>query len=383
MTLWQAITWDTVRAGGLTAYVILTLSVIMGLALSMQLQSPSKWPRLINNELHNFLTLLVLIFVIIHVLAAWIDPFTHFGLNEVLIPLASHYRPIWMAAGIIALYLGLAIGLSTWVRPLIGYSWWRRLHVFTLLIYVLATIHGIASGNDTQSLWTMGIYIFSITLVGGFLVRRLLVPATARGRAHPALATITGIVILGIVLWAALGPFQASWQAGSVQAATSTSSSAASNNNKNNPGGTQQQNDPFAAPFTASMQGQVTQSQAGTNGQETIRMDTTLSDGAQGAITIVLQGQPGNDGLTITSTQVTLGQNSNTPLYQGTLTSIRGERRINMTALLSKLGDQSATNAHQLQLQMQLRISGTQVSGSVQSTPATQGTQQNPQQETI
>src|SRR5450631_1037749 len=120
MTLWEAVTWDITRAGGFTAYILATLSVVIGLALSMQWQSPGKWPRLINNEMHNFLTLLTLIFVVIHVLIAWIDPYTKFGWNEIFIPLVSHYQPLGMALGIITLYLGLAIALSTWVRPKIG-----------------------------------------------------------------------------------------------------------------------------------------------------------------------------------------------------------------------------------------------------------------------
>src|SRR5437588_12160310 len=148
-TIWQTVTWDVARAGGFTAYVLLTLAVVVGLALSTQLQSPSRWPRLINSELHNFLSLLRPIFMVVHVLAVWIDPFTRFGWNEIFIPFASHYRPEWMALGIVALYLGIAIGISTWLRSRIGYTWWRRLHVLTLGIYVLFTIHGIDSGSDT------------------------------------------------------------------------------------------------------------------------------------------------------------------------------------------------------------------------------------------
>ncbi|HEY0755629.1 MAG TPA: ferric reductase-like transmembrane domain-containing protein [Ktedonobacteraceae bacterium] len=173
-TLWASVTWNVARAGGFTAYVLLTLAVIIGLALSTQMQSPARWPRLINNELHNFLTLLSAIFLGVHILATWIDPFTSFGWNEMLIPFASHYRPSWMAFGIISLYLSLAIGLSTWIRPRIGYKWWRRLHVLTLGIFILATIHGLGSGSDTQTPWALGIYIASSLLVGLLLWRRLL-----------------------------------------------------------------------------------------------------------------------------------------------------------------------------------------------------------------
>lgn len=172
-TIWQSVTWNIARAGGFTSYILLALSVIVGLALSTQLQSPGRWPRLLNSELHNFLTLLGTIFLGVHILAVWLDPFTHFRWDELLIPFASHYRPEWMALGIVGLYLGIAIGISTWLRPHIGYKWWRRLHVLTLAIFVLATVHGIGTGSDTQTAWGLGLYLVSIALVGALFVRRV------------------------------------------------------------------------------------------------------------------------------------------------------------------------------------------------------------------
>lgn len=181
-TIWQSVTWDVARAGGFTAYILLTLSVIVGLALSTQIQSPSRWPRLLNSELHNFLTLLGTIFLVVHILATWVDPFTNFGWNEIFIPFASHYRPEWMAFGIVALYLGIAIGISTWLRPHIGYKLWRSLHILTLGVFALATIHGIGSGSDTQTPWALGIYLVSIVLVGSLLFRRVFL--SRRKRKH-------------------------------------------------------------------------------------------------------------------------------------------------------------------------------------------------------
>ncbi len=185
MTIWQTVTWDVARAGGFTSYILLTLAVIVGLALSLQLQSPRRWPRLLNNELHNFLTLLSSIFIIVHVLAVWVDPFTKFGWTDIFIPLTSNYRPVWMAFGIVALYLGIAIGISTWLRPLIGYTWWRRLHVLTLFIYAIVTIHGIGSGSDTHTWWGLGIYLVSLILVGSLFCRRLFAP-TKKQKHAPA-----------------------------------------------------------------------------------------------------------------------------------------------------------------------------------------------------
>jgi methionine sulfoxide reductase heme-binding subunit len=184
-TIWQNITWDIARAGGFTAYILLALSVIVGLALSTQIQSSRRWPRLLNSELHNFLMLLSTIFLGVHILATWIDPFTKFSWNEMLIPLTSHYRPEWMAFGIVALYLGIAIGISTWIRPLIGYKVWRKLHILTLGVFALATIHGLGTGSDTQTQWAMGIYLVSTVVVGLLLCRRLYL-ARRKSKAYPA-----------------------------------------------------------------------------------------------------------------------------------------------------------------------------------------------------
>jgi predicted ferric reductase len=180
MSVWETITWDVARAGGLTAFVLLALAVMIGLALSLKLQSP-RWPRIINSELHNFATLLATIFTGVHVLAVAIDPFTHFGLNELLVPLASHYRPVWMAFGIVGLYLGIAIGISTWLRPKIGYTLWRRLHVLTLVLYGLVTVHGITTGSDTGAWWTWAIYLGSLAVVSTLLAMRLLAPHETPG----------------------------------------------------------------------------------------------------------------------------------------------------------------------------------------------------------
>lgn len=186
MKLLQAVTWSVARSGGITAFILLTLAVAMGLALSARLQSPHRWPRLINNELHNFLTLLAVIFTLIHILAVWIDPFMHFGIGEILVPFVSHYRTVWMGIGIVAFYLGLAIWLSTWLRTRIGYKWWRRLHILTILIYALTVLHSVGTGSDTQTWWGLGIAFVSVALVGSLLIFRIAASQGTSKRPHAA-----------------------------------------------------------------------------------------------------------------------------------------------------------------------------------------------------
>ena len=382
MSIWQTVTWNVARTGGFTAYILLTLAVAIGLALTMQLQSPSYWPRLINNELHNFVTLLSVVFVSIHILAVWVDPFTRFGWNEVFIPFVSHYRATWMSLGIIALYLGIAIGISTWLRPLIGYSWWRRLHVLTLVVFGLVTLHGIATGSDTQTWWGLVIYGGSIALVGGLLCWRLLVPVNDRARPHPVMATLVGLTILAGLIFTVAGPLRPGWNAlanGATSGNTIAQSAVPTPTQQapsTSPGGS----NPFTSAFTASFQGTLAQNGPDSNGNVILHMNATLSDGAQGVLIIVMQGTQESvrgqgDGLSITSTQVKLGQDATKPLYQGYLTDLRSnEVRWRMSALLSNVG--AGMDRLQVQIEMQVDSSG-QVAGVIQGIPV-QGSPSNP-----
>jgi predicted ferric reductase len=183
MSIWYSIVWDTARASGLTAYLLGTLAVIVGLMLSLKWQSPRWWPRLINNEMHNFLSLLSVIFVVIHVASVWIDPFTRFGWAAIFIPFVSNYRPLGMALGIVGLYLGLALSASVWLRPKIGYLWWRRIHYLTLLVYVFILIHVLLTGTDAHASWVVVLYVSASSCVGILLLIRIITAVRTRNRA--------------------------------------------------------------------------------------------------------------------------------------------------------------------------------------------------------
>jgi hypothetical protein len=243
---WSTVTWTAARAGGITAYLLLALSVVLGLALAMRWQHP-KWPRLITNELHRFLTLLSLSFIGVHVAAVWLDPFTRFGWQEVFVPLASHYRPLWVALGIVAGYLGVAVWISTQLRPWIGHRWWRRLHFATFAVYALSTVHGIAAGSDAHTPWAIGLYSGSLFLVGALLAARLLTPIGVHGQAHPKLVVLAGLALVSGMVWAASGPWQPGWSG----AANTAQENGASTTAVSSPGlgvlpaqGTQMQRDP-------------------------------------------------------------------------------------------------------------------------------------------
>lgn len=360
---WSTVTWDVARTSGIVAYVLLSLSVALGLALSLRWQT-RRWPRLITNEMHGFLTVLSLVFIAVHGLAVWIDPFMKFGWTEIVVPMMSHYRPLWVAFGIVAAYLCVAIWISTQLRPHIGYTWWRRLHTLTFAVYVLATIHGIGTGSDTQTPWALGLYAGSGLLVGGLLVYRLLTPLGARRRAYPNLAGLVAMVMVGCALWTATGPARAGWNAianngqgsgarGQIAAQTTTTTRALH----------------ISSPFTASLQGTMTQGSPAADGTVTVRIATTLTDGTRRTLNVVMQGQPDDTGnLSVTATHVTLAPAGGTPAYQGTVTNLESVGALRLSALLN--GTASGSNGLQLLIELRTAQNG-QVSGVVQATPVT------------
>jgi DMSO/TMAO reductase YedYZ heme-binding membrane subunit len=204
----SGLTWEVARAGGFMAYGLLTASVAIGLVVSLKWRSP-RWTRFVTTELHRFVTLLALVFTGLHTLAVTIDPFIRFTPAEVLVPFVSHYRPLWIALGIVGAYLVIAVYASEWLRPHVGYAWWRRFHYLSFVAFGLALVHGLGTGSDARTPWAIAVYAGSAVLVGALVAVRAL-PSTGE-RKHPLVASAAASALIVAILWASQGPLQPGW----------------------------------------------------------------------------------------------------------------------------------------------------------------------------
>jgi sulfoxide reductase heme-binding subunit YedZ len=179
--------WLLARASGLTAYVMLTLSVLAGLMLKSRPFRSLK-PAAVT-DLHRILALLGLGALAGHAAALVLDSTVHVGIPGLFIPGLISYRPVWTSLGVLAAELMVLVYASFSVRKRIGTKNWRRLHWATYALFGLATAHGLAAGTDSSRPWAFGIYVTAIATVAAATTWRVLVPPTpARTRRRPATA---------------------------------------------------------------------------------------------------------------------------------------------------------------------------------------------------
>lgn len=170
--------WLLARAGGLSAYVLLTCSVLAGLTLKSRPFGRALRAGAVT-DVHRFLALLGLGMLALHGLALALDHTVHMPVAALVVPGLSPYRPLAVALGVLACELMALVVVSFPLRRRIGMRNWRRLHWATYLLFLLATVHGLAAGTDSAQPWAHGLYLGAVGAV---------VFATAwRALARPAL----------------------------------------------------------------------------------------------------------------------------------------------------------------------------------------------------
>ena len=162
--------WLLARATGLTAYALLTTSVMAGLTVKSKPLGPRVRAASVT-DLHRFLAVLALGAVTAHGLTLMLDQTVRMPLVALLVPGLSPYRPMATGLGVLAGELMLLVYVSFSLRRRIGARAWRRLHYVTFAVFAVATVHGLAAGTDR---WAFGLYASSVAAVAGLTAWRVI-----------------------------------------------------------------------------------------------------------------------------------------------------------------------------------------------------------------
>jgi len=108
-------------------------------------------------ELHRTLALFAVAFLALHVVTAILDPYVAIGWWATVVPFVSHYRPLALGLGTLAVDLGAAVMLTSLARRRLGYGLWRAVHWLAYLAWPVAFVHALTAGGDMHLWWVAAI----------------------------------------------------------------------------------------------------------------------------------------------------------------------------------------------------------------------------------
>jgi hypothetical protein len=78
------------------------------------------------------------------------DSYVSFGPAEILVPMASAWKPGPVAWGVVALYLLVAVEVTSLARRRLPARLWRVTHAASLPLWAFATVHTLSAGTDAS-----------------------------------------------------------------------------------------------------------------------------------------------------------------------------------------------------------------------------------------
>jgi methionine sulfoxide reductase heme-binding subunit len=170
--------WLISRAAGVLALVLISLSVLMGLAMAAR-ALPNPRSKGAVARLHEHVALTALGATVAHGASLLGDGWLKPGMSGIAVPFAMSYRPPFTAAGISAGYLLALVGPSFYLRRRIGSARWRKLHRFSPAVWALAVVHTLGAGSDAAAPWLRAVVLAPLAPIVYLLVWRTLRERTA------------------------------------------------------------------------------------------------------------------------------------------------------------------------------------------------------------
>jgi sulfoxide reductase heme-binding subunit YedZ len=210
VTVGPSVYWYLTRASGAVALVLLTASVVIGIAAIARLSTPGV-PRFVVDGIHRTASLLAVVFLVVHIITAVLDSFVSISLLDAVIPFTGSYRPLWLGLGAVAFDLLVAVAITSLIRDRMGHGTWRAVHWLAYAAWPVAVVHGFGTGSDVRKTWLEAINVACIIAVLAAVAGRTMIgwPQNLRLRIS-ALAT-AAVFAGGLVVWLPGGPLGKGW----------------------------------------------------------------------------------------------------------------------------------------------------------------------------
>ena len=142
--------WYIARSGGIVAWITLAVSMFWGLALSSRFLGKRPKPNWML-DLHRFVGGFATVFTVIHVVSLLFDKYINFSVVNLLVPFTGSYHTVAVAWGVIAMYMLVAVEITSLLRKKLSKQSWRLIHYLSFPLFALATFHLLWVGTDRNT----------------------------------------------------------------------------------------------------------------------------------------------------------------------------------------------------------------------------------------
>ena len=164
--------WYASRATGVVSLLLLTAVMVLGILVNRQGRLPGL-PQFAVTNLHRNLSLLAVVFLVIHIVTAVMDTFVSIPLVSAVIPFTSGYEGFWLGLGAISLDIMLALIVTSLVRGRLNRKVWRAVHWLAYASWPIAFAHSIGSSTDLQHGLLLVLAVACAVLIAGSLIWRI------------------------------------------------------------------------------------------------------------------------------------------------------------------------------------------------------------------
>lgn len=142
--------WYTTRATGIAAMLLFTLVVSLGTLVATRVGG-TFIGRFEVNEVHRSLSMVAMVFLVIHIVTTVADTFVSTGLISSVIPFTSTYKRLPVALGTIGFDLLIAVWVSSLLKVRLKNATWRFIHWFSWMGFATSLVHAFLTGTDAKS----------------------------------------------------------------------------------------------------------------------------------------------------------------------------------------------------------------------------------------
>jgi methionine sulfoxide reductase heme-binding subunit len=146
---------DLSSYAGLTAMVLLTLNILLGLVLSTRYDLPARWwpfGRRRIFDIHNWTAYIALGLITLHPLLLLFSATARFRFVDLVLPLNSPGQTLYNCFGATAFYLVLFVVVTSYIRRRMTFRLWKVFHYVAYAAGAMLFLHGILIDPNLKEL---------------------------------------------------------------------------------------------------------------------------------------------------------------------------------------------------------------------------------------